>query len=96
MLTKSVWQPKWKKWNAFAKLAGKYLGAAVSEAEVERSLSIQKHILGAKMTQISTETIEARIILHGKRAVGGVQTYDMRKNRLDELVYRCFGDVLSG
>ena len=97
ILAKSEWVPEWREWNIFASLAVRYLGSAVSEAEVERALSVQKNILGTTMTRIHVETIEARMLLHGKRAISSSckKRETRTKMKLHARIAKYFGDVLN-
>lgn len=51
-------------WEAFSFLALRYSCAFVTEAIVEKILSIQKYIQNSRMINISTPVINARIQMH--------------------------------
>ena len=92
----SRWDTNWRDWKIFASLAMRYLSSAVSEADVEHALSVQKHILGLSMTNISLETLHARMILHGKRKRMTAADLERRtRATLQDLLQRYFGDVFE-
>ena len=62
----------WRCWNALASVAVRLMFSGVSEAQVERLLSIQKHIQGYSMTNISNEGLTARLQLYGDRTLSEV------------------------
>lgn len=63
---------QWKHWHQIANVALHFLSAGVSEAEVERLISVQRFIQGRNMTNVSTEGLTARLQLYGNRHLTGV------------------------
>ena len=55
---------KYDKWEALSALALHFITLPVSEADVERLFSRQKQVMGPYSTNMSTETLEARLRLH--------------------------------
>ena len=64
---------QWAPWNAFAETALRFVLAGVSEADVERLLSVQKQIQGHNTTRISEEGLTARLRLYGTRSLSSIQ-----------------------
>ena len=63
-------------WSFFRELAETALynvSSAVSEADVERALSIQKIIQGGTTTNICPDRVTARLRLHGNRPIDSVK-----------------------
>jgi hypothetical protein len=55
-------------WRPFAELALRIGSLAVSEAEVERTISMQRDILGNKATRMSAQMLAARTRMRQKYA----------------------------
>ena len=62
----------WKFWGPIAETGIRLVLAAVSEADVERLLSVQKLIQGPCTTNISAEGITARLRLYGNRDITAI------------------------
>ena len=55
-------------WKDFSLLALHFITLPTSEADVERVLSVQREIMGTKMTNLGTLTLESRLRLN-KRGI---------------------------
>lgn len=63
----------WSFWGPLAEVAMILVSCAVSEADVERLLSVQKNIQGSTTTNISAEGLTARLRLYGSRPIDSVR-----------------------
>ena len=63
----------WNAWGPLAALAVRYETAGASEAEVERTFSIQKRIQRQEITNITPEGLTARLVLYGDRDINSIE-----------------------
>ena len=63
----------WSFWGPLAEVAMILVSCAVSEADVEGLLSVQKNIQGSTTTNISAEGLTARLRLYGSRPIDSVK-----------------------
>ena len=73
VLTLAKANQSWSFFRELAETALYYVSSAVSEADVERALSIQKIIQGGTTTNISPDGVTARLRLYGHRPIDSVK-----------------------
>lgn len=73
----SVHNPRYREWGQFASVACILQNAACSEAAVERLLSVQKHLQGTTMTNVSMDVLTAKLQMYGPNVVVSSEVHDV-------------------